>query len=111
MIRPKKTIQIVQKLSAEEPTAILFITSYYNILFDNFNPQLRYFWIGGAKVVLNGAYVSKSTKVYFVLQHGEASAEDFSPILDKAGFQAFMSVPEDGIKIFSAQLPSGFSFE
>ena len=111
MVRPKKTIQVVQQLSAEEPEAILFITSYYNILFDNFNPQLRYFWIGSAKVVLKGAYVSKSTKVYFVLIRGEASAEDFSPILDKAGFQAFMSIPEDGVEIFSAQLPSGFSFE
>jgi len=111
MIRPKKVIQVVQQISAEEPTAIFFITSYYNILFDNFNPQLRYFWTGGTKVMLNGAYASQSTKVYFVLRHGEASDKDFSPILDKAGFQEFMSIREDGIEIFSAQLPSGFSFE
>ena len=111
LIRPKKTIRVVQQLSAEEPQAIFFMTAYYNILFDNFNPQLRYFWTRAAKVVLTGAYVSKSTKVYFVLGEYAASDQDFSTILGKSGFQEFMSIPEDETTIFAAQLPAGFSFD
>jgi hypothetical protein len=110
MIRPDKTIRLIQELSAAEPSAVFFITPYYNILFDNFNPQLRYFWIGSAKVVLNGAYISRNTKIYFVLRAHEAIDKDFSTILAKAGFQESMSISEDGIKIFQTQLPSGFSF-
>ena len=111
MIRPKDTIRVIQQMSGEEPTAIFFITAYYDILFDNLNPQLRYFWAGGAKGLLNGAYVSKETKVYFVLGKYDATDKEFSTILGKAGFQEIMSIAKDGTKIVAAQLPAGFSFD
>jgi hypothetical protein len=111
LIRPRETIRVVQQLSAQEPTAIFFITAYYNVLFDNFNPQLRYFWAKAAKVVLSGAYVSRSTKVYFVLGEYEATDMEFASILARAGFRALMFIPEDGTTILAGQLPAGFSFE
>jgi hypothetical protein len=111
LIRPEDTIKVVQQLSAREPTAIFFITAYYNVLFDNFNPQLRYFWIKEAKKVLNGAYVSRSTKVYFVLGEDEVSDREFANILERSGFRAFMVIPEDETIIFAGQFAAGFSFE
>ena len=110
LIRPKETIQVIQRLSAEEPTAIFFITDYYSILFDNLNPQLRYFYTQAAEIVLKGAYVSRSTKVYFVVGRYAATARDLSIILPRSGFHEFMSIPENGTRIVAAQLPAGFSF-
>ena len=95
MIRPKDTIRVIQQMSAEEPTAILFITAYYDILFDNLNPQLRYFWAGGAKGLLNGAYVSKETKVYFVLGKYDATDKEFSTIYEaKRDFRRLCLLPK-----------------
>jgi hypothetical protein len=110
MIRSRETMEVIRQLSAREPKAVFFITTYYHMFFDNFNPQLRYFWIEAARVVFNGAYVSRDTKVYFVLRRYEAEDEAFAMFLARSGFREVMTIPENGAKIFAAQLPAGFSF-
>jgi hypothetical protein len=110
MIRSRETMEVIRQFSAREPQAVFFITSYYNVFFDNFNPQLRYFWVRAARGVFAGAYVSRSTKVYFVLGRNESKEKAFAMFLARSRFREVMTIPEDGTKIFGAQLPAGFSF-